>query len=55
MIQIDVVYWTELRDETVLLSQYDSDRELENLLVSKLVCPKTDPLVMMYVAALLIV
>jgi len=38
----DVVYWTDLRGETVLLSQYDPGRELEDLLMSKLVSPRTD-------------
>lgn len=32
----DVVYWTELRNEIVLLSQYDPGREFEELLLSKL-------------------
>ena len=32
----EVVYWTDLRSETVLLSQYDPGRELEDLLISKL-------------------
>jgi DNA-binding transcriptional LysR family regulator len=32
----DIVYWTDLRTETVLLSHYDPDRELESLLMSKL-------------------
>jgi DNA-binding transcriptional LysR family regulator len=31
-------YWTDLRNETVLLSQYDPGRELEDLLMAKLVC-----------------
>ncbi|MFZ2159077.1 MAG: LysR family transcriptional regulator [Bradyrhizobium sp.] len=39
----DVVYWTDLRDETVLLSQYDPGRELEDLLMSKLVSPEDRP------------
>ena len=33
----DVTYWTNLRDETVLLSQYDPGRELEDLLKAKIV------------------
>ena len=33
----DVVYWTDLRNEKILLSQYDPAREFEDLLVSKLV------------------
>src|SRR5262249_33804047 len=32
----EVVHWTDLRNETVLLSQYDPGRELEDLLISKL-------------------
>jgi DNA-binding transcriptional LysR family regulator len=39
----DVVYWTDLRGETVLLSQYDPGRELEALLMSKLVSPEDRP------------
>jgi DNA-binding transcriptional LysR family regulator len=39
----DVVYWTDLRGETVLLSQYDPGRELEDLLMSKLVSPEIRP------------
>jgi DNA-binding transcriptional LysR family regulator len=39
----DVVYWTDLRGETVLLSQYDPGRELEDLLTSKLVSPDDRP------------
>jgi DNA-binding transcriptional LysR family regulator len=38
-----VVYWTDLRNETVLLSQYDPGRELEDLLISKLVSPLDRP------------
>jgi DNA-binding transcriptional LysR family regulator len=37
------IYWTDLRNETVLLSGYDPGRELENLLMSKLVCPEDRP------------
>ena len=33
----DITYWTNLRDETVLLSQYDPGRELEDLLKAKIV------------------
>ena len=36
----DTIYWTDLRDETVLLSQYDPGREFEDLLMSKLVSQK---------------
>ena len=38
-----VVYWTDLRNETVLLSQHDPGRELEDLLISKLVSPADRP------------
>jgi DNA-binding transcriptional LysR family regulator len=37
------VYWTDLRTETVLLSQYESGREVEDLLISKLVTPDDRP------------
>ncbi len=37
------VYWTDLRGETVLLSQYDPGCELEDLLMSKLVSPEDRP------------
>jgi DNA-binding transcriptional LysR family regulator len=39
----EVVYWTDLRNETVLLSQYDPGRELEDLLISKLALPEDRP------------
>jgi DNA-binding transcriptional LysR family regulator len=39
----EVVYWTDLRGETLLLSQYDPGRELEDLLMSKLVSPDDRP------------
>ena len=39
----DVLYWTDLRGETVLLSQYDPGPELEDLLMSKLVSPDDRP------------
>ena len=32
----EVIYWTDLRSQTVLLSQYDPGRELEDLLIAKL-------------------
>lgn len=32
----DVVYWTDLQSQTVLLSQYDPGRELEGFLTTKL-------------------
>lgn len=38
-----IVYWTNLRHETVLLSQDDTGRELEDLLISKLVSPAERP------------
>jgi len=39
----EVVYWTDLRGETVLLSQYDPGREIEDLLNSKLVLLEDRP------------
>lgn len=39
----DTIYWTDLRSETVLLSHYDPGRELENLLMAKLVSPSDRP------------
>lgn len=39
----DVIYWTDLRDETVLLSQHDPSRALEDLLISKLASPEDRP------------
>lgn len=39
----EVVYWTDLRDETVILSEYDPGREIEDLLDSKLVLPVDRP------------
>jgi DNA-binding transcriptional LysR family regulator len=39
----EVVYWTDLRDETIILSEYDPGREIENLLVSQLVLPGDRP------------
>jgi DNA-binding transcriptional LysR family regulator len=39
----DVIYWTDLRGETVLLGQYDPGRELEDLLMSKLISPEDRP------------
>ena len=38
-----VVHWTDLRNETVLLSQHDPGRELEDLLISKLVSLEDRP------------
>ncbi len=39
----ETVYWTDLRSETIILSQYDPGRELEDLLISKLVQPEDRP------------
>jgi DNA-binding transcriptional LysR family regulator len=39
----DAIYWTDLRNETVLLSHYDPGRELEDLLMSKLSYPEDRP------------
>ena len=39
----EVVYWTDLRDETIILSQYDPGREIEDLLVSRLMSPDDRP------------
>jgi DNA-binding transcriptional LysR family regulator len=39
----DAMYWTDLRDQTVLLSQYDPGRELEELLNAKLTHPGDRP------------
>ncbi|KJC60344.1 LysR family transcriptional regulator [Bradyrhizobium sp. LTSPM299] len=39
----ETVYWTDLRSETVLLSQYDPGRELEDLLLSKLLSSEDRP------------
>lgn len=38
-----VINWTDLRNETVLLSQHDPGREIEDLLISKLVSPADRP------------
>ncbi len=38
-----VIYWTDLRDQTVLLSYYDPGRELEDLLNAKLISPDNRP------------
>jgi len=37
------IYWTDLRNETVLLSQYDPGRELEDILIAKLVSTADRP------------
>lgn len=39
----EVIYWTDLRNETVILSHYDPGSEIEDLLVSKLVSPDDRP------------
>jgi len=37
------LYWTDLRDQIVLLSHYDPGRELEDLLNAKLISPTNRP------------
>ncbi|UGY16266.1 LysR family transcriptional regulator [Bradyrhizobium septentrionale] len=39
----DVIYWTDLRDETLLLSHHDPGRELESLILSKLLSSDDRP------------
>ncbi|SDD34941.1 DNA-binding transcriptional regulator, LysR family [Bradyrhizobium brasilense] len=39
----EAVYWTDLRGETVLLSRCDPEKELEHLLISKLLSPEDRP------------
>ncbi|MBR1146151.1 LysR family transcriptional regulator [Bradyrhizobium sp. AUGA SZCCT0431] len=39
----DVIYWTDLRNETVLHSQNDPSPKFEDLLISKLVSPEDRP------------
>ncbi|WP_354107719.1 LysR family transcriptional regulator [Bradyrhizobium sp. LB14.3] len=39
----ETVCWSDLGGETVLLSHYDPGKQLEDLLISKLVCPKERP------------
>lgn len=39
----DVVYWTDLRSETLLLRQYDPYWEFQDLITSKLVSPDDPP------------
>lgn len=36
-------YWTDLREETILLTQCDPGRELEDLLIAKLASPSDRP------------
>ena len=39
----ETIYWTDLRGETVLLSQCDQGREFEDILISKLVSSEDRP------------
>ena len=39
----EAIYWTDLRSETVLFSHHDPGRELEDILVSKLLVPEDRP------------
>jgi DNA-binding transcriptional LysR family regulator len=39
----EIIYWTDLCNETILLSEYDPGRELEDLMISKLVSPDDRP------------
>lgn len=39
----EIIYWSDLRNETILLSEYDPGREFEDLLISKLVRPDDRP------------
>lgn len=39
----EIIYWTDLRNEKILLSEYDPGRELEDLLISRLVLPDDRP------------
>lgn len=39
----EIIYWTDLRNEKILLSEYDPGREFEDLLISKLVKPEDRP------------
>jgi DNA-binding transcriptional LysR family regulator len=39
----ETIYWTDLRDETVLLSQCDQGREFEDILMPKLSSPEDRP------------
>jgi DNA-binding transcriptional LysR family regulator len=39
----DIVYWTDLRSETLLMSQYDPYWEFEDLITSKLLAPDDRP------------
>ena len=39
----EIVYWTDLRGETFLMSQRDPGPELRNILSAKLASPNTQP------------
>ncbi|MDA9528524.1 LysR family transcriptional regulator [Bradyrhizobium sp. CCBAU 25338] len=39
----EIIYWTDLRNEKILLSEYDPGRELEDILISKLVLADDRP------------
>lgn len=39
----ETVHWTDLRDETILISQCDQGREFEDILISKLVSSEDRP------------
>ncbi|MGY4622876.1 LysR substrate-binding domain-containing protein [Bradyrhizobium sp. USDA 4486] len=39
----EIIYWTDLRGETLILSEYDPERDIEDLLISKLVSPDDRP------------
>jgi DNA-binding transcriptional LysR family regulator len=39
----EAIYWTDLRNETVLFSHHDPGRELEDILISKLLVPEDRP------------
>ncbi|MBP2434136.1 LysR family transcriptional regulator [Bradyrhizobium elkanii] len=41
----EIIYWTDLRNEKILLSKIDPGRELEDLLISKLASPDDRPAV----------
>jgi DNA-binding transcriptional LysR family regulator len=39
----EAIYWTDLRNETLVISHFDPGRELEDLVLSKLVSPEDRP------------
>jgi DNA-binding transcriptional LysR family regulator len=43
LVDRDAIYWTDLRNETLLLSHYDPGREFEDLVMSKLASPEERP------------